>query len=327
MAKSNNQKQKILCVLKYLEQHTDFEHPATVEEIIKYLENCGISAERKSIYSDIDTLIAFGADIEKCHSKHGGYYMASHTFELPELKLLVDAVQSSKFITDKKSRALIQKIVSLTNEYDAKQLNRQVSVADRIKAANESIYYSVDDIHRAISENVKISFKYFEWNAEKKKVFRRNGERYVVSPYTLVWDDEYYYLIARDDTAGENRHFRVDKMSAIIVEDEKRDMSSCPKDGVVSYSKKLFGMFGGKEQTVSLSCQNSLAGVIIDRFGSEITFKKAKNDESFQITSRVILSPNFYSWVASFEGKVKIVSPEDAVTGYEEFIKKATYFK
>lgn len=323
MPKSINQKAKLLYVLRYLEENTDAEHPATVEQIIAHLTSYGISAERKSIYSDIDALTAFGADIEKCRSKTVGYYIASRTFELPELKLLVDAVQSSKFITEKKSRALIKKIVGLTSKHEAKQLDRQVNVADRIKTANESIYYAVDDIHRAIAEDKKISFEYFEWSADKEKVLRRRGERYTVSPYTLVWDDENYYLIARDNEAGENRHFRVDKMLHLDISDEARDMSTSPKDGVVSYSKKLFGMFGGTEQMVTLSCQNSLAGVIIDRFGAETSFKKAKGDSSFEVSVKVVLSPVFYSWLASFEGKIKLISPEDAVEGYREFIKKA----
>lgn len=323
MPKSINQKSKLLYVLRFLEEHTDSEHPATVEQIIAHLASCGISAERKSIYSDIDVLTAFGADIEKCRSKTVGYYMASRAFELPELKLLVDAVQSSKFITEKKSRALIKKIVSLTSEHEAKQLDRQVNVADRIKTANESIYYTVDDIHRAIAEDKKISFKYFEWSADKEKLLRRGGERYVVSPYTLVWDDENYYLIARDNEVGENRHFRVDKMLHLDILDEARDMSTSPKDGVVSYSKKLFGMFGGTEQMVTLSCQNSLAGVIIDRFGAEVAFKKEKGAGNFEVSVKVVLSPVFYSWLTSFEGKIKLTAPESAVENYREFLKKA----
>lgn len=323
MPKSINQKSKLLYVLRYLEEHTDAEHPASVEDIIAHLASCGISAERKSIYSDIEALATFGADIEKCRSKTVGYYIASRTFELPELKLLVDAVQSSKFITEKKSRALIKKIVSLTSEHEAKQLDRQVNVADRIKTANESIYYTVDDIHRAIAEDKKISFKYFEWSADKEKVLRRNGESYTVSPYTLVWDDENYYLIGRDGKTGENRHFRVDKMLHLDLLDERRDMSSSPKDGVANYSKKLFGMFGGTEQMVTLSCQNAFAGVIIDRFGTDVAFKKAKGDSSLEVSVKVVLSPVFYSWLTSFEGKIKLVSPESAVADYREFISKS----
>ncbi len=323
MPKSINQKAKLLYVLRFLEEHSDAEHPVTVEQIISHLASCGINAERKSIYSDIDALTAFGADIEKCRSKTVGYYIASRTFELPELKLLVDAVQSSKFITEKKSRALIKKIVSLTSEHEAKQLDRQVNVADRIKTANESIYYTVDDIHRAIAEDKKISFKYFEWSKDKEKLLRRGGQSYTVSPYTLVWDDENYYLIARDNDAGENRHFRVDKMLHLDILNEVRDMSSSPKDGVVSYSKKLFGMFGGTEQMVTLSCHNSLAGVIIDRFGAEVAFKKAKGDSFFEVSVKVVLSPVFYSWLTSFEGKIKLVAPEGAVESYREFLNKA----
>ncbi len=323
MPRTSNQKLKILYLLDYLNTHTDENRAATTEELIEYLENIGISAERKSIYSDIDALRTYGADIEQKRTKTTGYYIASRDFELPELKLLVDAVQSSKFITEKKSRSLIKKIEKLASAGEAKQLDRQVNVADRVKTMNESIYYYVDDIHNAISENKKISFRYFEWNEKKEKVFRREGKKYTVSPYSLLWDDENYYLIAFDDEKREKRHFRVDKMTGISVCDEVRDMSAVSESGIVNYSKKLFGMFGGEEKMVTLSCENGLSGVIIDRFGKDTAFRSEIGKPCFKISVNVVESPTFFSWVAMFAGRIKIVAPESTRKAYGEFIEKA----
>lgn len=307
--------------MKMLCEQTDEEHTLTVEQIIEGLEQYGISAERKSIYADIETLKNFGIDVESKREKHTGYYVASRDFELPELKLLVDAVQSSKFITEKKSRELIRKIERLTGKYEAQKLERQVNVADRIKHMNESIYYSVDQIHTAISENKKVSFRYFELNEKKERVMKRGGDAYTVSPYSLVWDDENYYLVGMDDLYGERRHYRVDKMSRLTVTDDERNMS-CDAGESGSYSKKLFGMFGGTEASVTLSCENSLAGVILDRFGRETVFRLNGTDH-FEFTVTVVISDMFYSWLASFGGKIRLLFPENVRERYAEFIEKA----
>lgn len=302
-------------------EQTDDDHTLSVEQILLQLEDYGIAAERKSIYADIEALRNFGVDIEQKRTKTVGYYVANRDFELPELKLLVDAVQSSKFITEKKSRELIRKIERLTGKYQALQLDRQVNVADRIKNMNESIYYSVDYIHTAISENKKILFKYFEINEKKERVFRREGAVYSVSPYSLVWDDENYYLVGKDDFYGELRHYRVDRMSSLSVSEKDRDMSCDVGEGA-GYSKKLFGMFGGDERAVTLRCANRLAGVICDRFGSETVFRLV-NKEQFEFSSTVKISPTFFSWLASFGGEIKLTAPDDLIERYKDFIKKA----
>lgn len=319
MAKSQLQKLKLIYIMDYLLEETDEEHPATMADLINYLSAMGISAERKSIYDDIEMLKVYGLDILTVKSKAFGYYIGARDFELPELKLLVDAVQSSKFITRKKSSELIKKIEKLSSLHQAKQLERQVFVANRIKTMNESIYLVVDKIHSAISENKKISFKYFEWTSDKEKVLRHGGKDYVLSPWALTWDDENYYLVAYDNDAGIIKHYRVDKISSVRTVNEKREgEEQFAEFDMAIYSKSVFGMFGGKSESVTLRCDSSLAGVIIDRFGQDIVFRKATENQ-FDITVSVVLSPQFYSWVFGFGGRMTIVESDKA---REEFLKQ-----
>lgn len=312
MAKSQLQKLKLIYLMHYLLCETDEEHPATMADLLNHLSSNGISAERKSIYDDIEMLSLYGLDILTVKAKNFGYYIGSREFELPELKLLVDAVQSSKFITKKKSAELIKKIGNLASVHQAKQLERQVFVANRIKTMNESIYLTVDKIHSAISENKKISFKYFEWTASKEKVLKHDGKDYVLSPWALTWDDENYYLVAYDSDAGIMKHYRVDKISSVRTVDEKREgQEEFSEFDMAIYSKSVFGMFGGKAESVTLRCDSSLSGVIIDRFGQDVVFRKI-DDGTFEITVSVVLSPQFYSWVFGFGGKMKITESEKA---------------
>ena len=237
--------------------------------------------------------------------------MVSRPFELPELKLLVDAIQSSKFITEKKTNALIRKLEKQVSRYEAMKLQRQVFVSGRIKTMNESIYYTVDAIHNAISENRKICFQYFQWNVKKEMELRRDGAWYHISPWGLSWDDENYYLVGYDPDAGEIRHYRVDKMLHIRMSDEPREGKEYfRKLDMADYAKKSFGMFGGKEQTVKLLVDNSLAGVIIDRFGKEVMMIPA-DQEHFTVNVTVMVSSVFLGWVFSLGERVKILGPEE----------------
>ena len=267
MPKSVNQKQKLLFLLDYLRQNTDETHTVTTPQIIDHLAANGIRAERKSIYNDIQTLCDYGYDIIRTEGAHAGYRIADRTFELPEVKLLVDLVQSSKFITTKKSRQLIGKLEQLVSKNDAKKLQRQVVVADRNKTSNEKIYYSVDVIHSAIAENRQIRFHYFDWNVRKEMQLRKDGRFYQVSPWLLTWDDENYYLVAYDADAGKMKHYRVDKMLDLSAVDQARcGRTDYEQMDIASYSRKNFGMFAGEETTVQLLCDTSMTGVIIDRF-------------------------------------------------------------
>lgn len=321
--KTSNQKSKLLYLMKIFEEKTDEEHPMTISELIDELAKEGISAERKSLYRDIEQLKDFGLDIVSERGKSYVYYLGSRIFELPELKLLVDAVQSSKFITHKKSTDLIRKIESLASEHEAKQLQRQVYVANRIKNANESIYYNVDRIHNAIGENSKISFKYFDWTMNKEKQFRREGAKYTVSPWALTWDDENYYLIAYETETDMVKHYRVDKMMYIDALHEKRDgKKRFAEFDMGIYSKKFFGMFNGSEETVTLRCDKSLVGVIIDRFGKNITLF-ADDDDHFKVNINVAVSPMFFGWVFNFGDKMEIISPKGVIERFKEMARGA----
>lgn len=322
MARTEKQKLKALYIMQYLLERTDEGHPATTRQLIEELARNGISAERKSIYTDIDALIDFGLDIIKVKERPGGYYIGGRQFELAELKLLVDAVQSSKFITSKKSGELIRKLESLCSRAQARQLHRQVAVADRNKAVNESIYYNVDMIYHAIEENARIRFQYFEWSPEKEMRLRRGGEFYEVSPWLLTWDDENYYLIACDHRSGAIRHYRVDKMLRISLTSEPREgKRQFEEIDPATYTKKTFGMFAGEEETVTLSCGIGLTGVIIDRFGKEAPIRR-RSEERIQARVEVAVSRQFFGWVTGLGPGVRIESPGRVVRAYREYLEE-----
>lgn len=312
MPKGTNQKFKLYRLAQIMLELTDEEHYITMPEIISELAKYEITADRRSIYTDLKDLEYLGIEVEG--EPDGGryhYHVVERQFELPELKLLVDAIQSSKFITEKKTNALIRKLEKQVSRYEAMKLQRQVFVSGRIKTMNESIYYTVDAIHNAISENRKICFQYFQWNVKKEMELRRDGAWYHISPWGLSWDDENYYLVGYDPDAGEIRHYRVDKMLHIRMSDEPREGKEYfRKLDMADYAKKSFGMFGGKEQTVKLLVDNSLAGVIIDRFGKEVMMIPA-DQEHFTVNVTVMVSSVFLGWVFSLGERVKILGPEE----------------
>ena len=297
--------------MDYLLRSSDEEHPVSVAQLIAMLESHGIAAERKSIYDDIECLREYGLDILRNNSaKNNGYYLVSRDFELPELKLLVDSVQSSKFITHNKTMSLIKKIESLASVYEAQLLNRQVFVKNRIKTMNESIYYNVDEIHRGIAENRKIRFHYFDYNVQKERHFRKNGEWYVISPYALSWDDENYYLVGYDSEAGIIKHFRVDKMTDIDTTEELRDgqeIYAALDMGV--YARKTFGMFTGEETSVKLRFENELAGTVLDRLGRDVMLIP-DDDAHFTVRTNIVVSPQFFAWLFGFGKRVMILEPD-----------------
>lgn len=323
MAKGENQKLKLLYLLKIFMEETDSEHGLSMPDIISELETYGVNAERKSLYDDIALLNDFGYDIASQKvGKSYVYYMASRDFELPELKLLVDAVQSSKFITQSKSNSLIKKLENLASVYEGKELHRQVYVANRTKTSNESILYNVDYIQSAIASNSQISFKYFQWNYKKEQELRHDGKVYIISPWALTWDDENYYLVGYDDEEQKIKHYRVDKMLKISILDEKRQGKDLFKQfDMAIYSKKVFGMYGGKEEVVTLECDNDMAGVVIDRFGKDVTLRET-DDSHFQVRVSVQVSPQFLGWVCSLGGKVVISAPQSVVDVMKKELKK-----
>lgn len=318
MTKPSGQKKKLLCLSQILLQQTDEDHGLTMTELLTELERYDITADRKAIYQDLDVLRDFGLDIigEK-HGRSYRYYIGSRDFELPELKLLVDAVQSAKFISEKKSQQLIGKLEQLASVHQARQLQRQVLITNRVKTLNESIYYNVDELHTAINRNRRVRFQYFQWNVKKEMVLRHDGARYDISPWYLMWDDENYYLVGYDHTAEMIKHYRVDKMLRIEISDAPRCGAEHFKDFSISaYTKSIFGMYGGEQKKITLVCREELAGVLIDRFGKDVLFYCDTGQEAQHLFTAVVdvaVSRQFLSWIIALGSGVRIAAPAEVI--------------
>lgn len=316
-------KPRILYLLRILEQYTDEEHPLTTKQLIEMLnEKYGISTYRTTIAKDVAALQEFGVDIVVIHSTQCKYFIGSRQFELPELKLLIDAVESSKFITSKKSDALIKKIHMLTSNGQVKKLKRNNYVSGRIKPNNEQIYYIVDTINDAINERKQISFSYYEYTGLKEKVLRNKGEIYTISPFHLVWNDDYYYVVGYSEKREKIVTFRVDRIASqpdILSAD-----AVVPEDfDIAEFTKQVFYMYDGEEVLVDLRCDNGLMKTMVDRFGEDIT-TLAYDENSFKITVCVSASPTFFGWIFGFGGKVQIIAPESVKEQYRQMIVQAS---
>ena len=321
MPKSDNQKLKIFYILDYLEQNSHADHPVRASQLIEMLERrYNISCERKTIYSDIAALQQLGVDIVSIPGKYGGYYIASRNFELPELKLLIDAVQSSRFLTEKKSRELIEKLCKQCSVHDAKLVRRDVLVSGRVKSMNESIYYNVDAIQEAIAENRQITFRYFDWGLDGQRKYR--DKEYIASPYGLCQDNENCYLLALSQRHGITS-YRVDRMSDIALTKESR--IPCPEltgKKLQEHAAQLFQMYAGDATDVKLRFHRSLVNVVIDRFGKD-TMLIPDGEDHFVFTVRVAVSPMFLSWVIGFGAKAKVLYPESVVDKCRELCLEA----
>ena len=316
-------KPRILYLLRILEQYTDEEHPLTTKQLIDKLQDeYGISAHRTTLTKDIAALQEFGVDIVTVHSTQSKYFIGSRKFELPELKLLIDAVESSRFITAKKSESLIRKIHTLTSQGQVSKLRRNNYVVDRIKPDNEQIYYIVDTINDAINEGKQISFQYYDYSGLKKKVLKNKGEIYKLSPYKLIWSGDYYYVIGYSEKKGKVINFRVDRIAAaptILSE----NAIPVPKDfDLENFTKEVFFMFSGDEVEVDLQCDNSLMKTMIDHFGENVK-TLAYDMTSFRLITEVSVSPTFFGWVFGFDGKVKILGPKNVKEQYYKMISEA----
>ena len=324
MSRGTNQKFKFTYLMKIMLEKTDDEHSLTMPQIMEELEKYDVTAERKSIYTDFqDMTEKFGVEIIKEQIGRETYYhVGAREFELAEVKLLIDAIQSSKLITQTKSRELITKIKSFVSEHQAKQLQRQVYINDRVKTMNESVYYNVDDIHTAINQNKKIRFKYFKWDINKKLVPRHNGDWFIVSPWALTWDDENYYMVAFDDLDSKIKHYRVDKMMHISVEEEKRSGKEVFRNfDMAEYSKATFGMYQGQKAKVKIQFANYMCGVFIDRFGKDISFRPI-DDEHSELHVDVNVSPQFFGWIFSLGKDVKVTGPNEVVEQMKVFARE-----
>lgn len=323
MARGLKQKLKLYYLKNIMLEKTDSEHAITITKMQEELGKVGVTAERKSLYNDLADLHYLGVDVEgRPNGKSHVYNVVKRDFELAELKLLVDAIQSSKFITERKSRELIKKLEAFCSEYEAKQLQRQVYVQGRIKTKNETIYDSVDAIHIAISENKQIKFKYSKWNAKAQLEFKKNGEFYEISPWALTWDDENYYLVAYDSAEDKIKHYRVDKMTSVSVTDKAREGKANFKDfDLASYARNNFGMYGGVEERVTVTVDSDKVGIFIDRFGKENISIMKVDDFHVNVRFSAAISGQFYGWIFGLGDCVKIVSPESVVNDAKTYMK------
>ena len=325
MAKGNNSKLKLSYLTRIMLEKTDDEHGLTLPQILEELERYGVTAERKSIYADFEDMTEkLGIEIIKEKVGRETYYhVGAREFEVAEIKLLIDAIQSSKFITERKSNELIKKVKGLVSRHQAAQLQRQVYVHGRIKTMNESIYYNVDTLHAAIAKNSKIKFQYCNWFTNKQLVPLHNGDYFTVSPWALTWDDENYYLVAVDEFSQSMKHYRVDKMVKISILDEGRNGKDLfEKYDTAAYSTLNFGMFHGDIKKVHISFPNHLVGVFIDRFGKEIAIHPAEGDRRSRIAVDVAVSKQFFGWIAGLGRWVKIEGPDEVVAEMKDFANK-----
>lgn len=318
MARQSGQKAKLLILRDFLLRNADEEHPVSTAALIAELARHGIGAERKSIYTDMETLVEQGVDVQQLRGRGGGWFVGEREFELPELKLLVDAVQASRFITKKKSDALISKLEGLTSRHQATQLQRQVFVGGRVKSMNESAYYSVDAIHTAITRHKAVAFRYFDLDRNKEKVYRRGGAEYHVEPYCLVWDNAQYYLVGKPPEGEETRHYRMDKMDGVRVTDESAETPKSFDPG--AYVGRYFSMFSGRAAKVRLACQEAAAGVILDRFGRDVMLVPQATG-GFTVTLDVVVSPQFWGWLAALAGLAKPEAPDWVVEEYRAYLR------
>ena len=301
-----DKKLKLLYLAKYLEEETDQEHPAGMPELLAYLTANGISAERKSVYDDLRLLESFGMDVETVKGRQFGYYLGERTFQLPEVKLLVDAVQAAPFLTQKKSMELIGKLEQLTSRPMARQLRRQVYVMDRVRTHNERLYYAVDGLHTAINDDRKVTFRYFDWTASGGKSYRRDGALYETNPVALCVD-RHYYLVAYDPAIQDYRHYRVDRMEELTVSDRPRDPLPADFD-LGKYVRRIFDMYNGRTETVRLRFDRALINVVMDRFGADGHIHP--DGERIAVTAPVEVGPTFYGWLFQFGAQAEIVSPD-----------------
>ena len=321
MPKSDNQKLKIFYILDYLQRNSHQDHPIRAAELIEMLDRQhNISCDRKTVYSDIAALQDYGVDIVALPGKNGGYYIASRNFELPELKLLIDAVQSSRFLTEKKSRELIEKLCAQCSVHDARLMRRDVLVSGRVKSMNETIYYNVDAIQDAIALNRQITFRYFDWDLNGKRNYRE--KQYEASPYGLCQDNENCYLLAHSPRHGVTS-YRVDRMQDIRITEELR--TPCPEltgKNLTDYANRLFQMFDGETTTVKLRFHRVLTNVAIDRFGRD-TMLIPDGEDHFVFTVNVAVSPIFLSWLLSFGSKARILHPQSVIDSFQALCREA----
>ena len=321
----NGTKLRLLYIYQHLLRYSDPEHPVSTPELLQYLKDeYGMDVNRTTLPNDFAMMEKAGIHFEVIKSRQNKYYYDDRLFDIPELKLLIDAVSSSKFITEKKSKELIEKLTTLTSEYNAEKLRRHITVEGRIKSENEKAFYILDHINEAIDKSCKVSFQYADYNNRKYKELRHDGEYYVVSPYALVWDGDFYYMIGYCDNREHMRHFRLDRIYRIPNVLEDQEAVPEPKDFKLGdYMKKMFRMYGGDETvTVELQCETFIMNAIVDHFGTRVRTEEI-DDNHFKATVTINPSPTFYRWVFGWNGAMKILGPENVIDEYKAMARKA----
>lgn len=313
-------KRRLIMLLKLLYMRTDEDHLLSTVEIVDYFRSQDIVTDRRTVKADIDLLIDMGHDIVVVKSTQNKFFIGNRLFQVPEVKLLIDAVYASKFITKSKSENLIEKLSSLLSEDQANNIRKNLAISVQIKPMNEVIYYSVDIINGAITDNKQISFKYYEYTPEKKRVLKHSGHLYRFSPYTLLWNKDHYYTIGFSEKHEKVTSFRVDRMCEVRICDSDAILPPVPFE-IACYSNEIFDMFLGQEAVVTLKCENDLMKVIIDRFGEDIEAKSI-DDKHFHVKATVSVSPTFFGWVFQFAGRIRIVSPDEIVEEYQAMLRK-----
>lgn len=316
-----NSKERLIELLRFLFRQTDERHPVSTNDIIDHFKSMGEVIDRKTVKQDIDMLTRLGYDIITVRRTHNAYFVGSRLFELAEIKLLIDAVESSKFITTKKSVELAKKLVSLVSVHQAVDLKRHVYIADRVKPQNEQIYYLIDSINTAINEKRQISFLYFEYDANREKVLRNDGKPYLLSPYGLVWNEDNYYAVGYSEKHEKIVTFRVDRMVSVQI----ADIPAIPAAldfNLAEYARQVFDMYDGKTETVSLKCANRIMKAILDRFGDNVRTEPI-DSETFRADMEVSVSQTFFGWVFQFGGDIKIIGPQKVVKQYTRLLQEA----
>lgn len=315
-------KERLLNIYFMLQRDTDEDHPLSTPELVEHFTALGTATDRKTVREDIKTLIDCGVNIVTVQGVPTKYFYDDRPFELPELKLLIDAVESSKFITAKKSDALVQKLTSLTSKTSAHELKRHLYTSGRIKPENESIYYVVDAIYAAINQGKKISFLYYEYNEHRQRIPRHHGEPFILSPYAMIYNEDKYYVLGYSDYMEKTITLRVDRMGVPDILDEP--IFPAPESfDPVDYTVNIFSMFPGEATTIQLLCENQLMNYVIDRFGDEAKTKNVDH-EHFIAEVKISVSQTFFAWVFQFAGGIQIASPECVVEQYKEMLRKAS---
>ena len=316
-----NSKGRIIALYQLLMNETDEDHPMHSNEIMETLQGQGYSISRNTLHDDLKVLKSFDLDIITVISRDNSYFLGERKFEMPELKMLVDAVSSSRIIPAQRSEELIKKIGSMASCYQRKNLAPRIFISDRIKADNKQWNLTLDQLERAINQKKQVSFEYIDYATDKKKILKNNGEAYFCSPYTCLWNNDAYYVIGYSEKHAKVVSFRIDRMIHVKVTDQ--DAIQMPKGFDLSaFSKRIIKMYGGEEQEVELICDNELMKNLIDHFGDKFPVEK-ESDKKFRVRVNVFTSPTFYAWIFQFVGKISIAAPDSVRREYNAMLKKA----